>query len=200
MTKIFISAILVLLLVSCHNNRVQDKPKPETPKALEDNSSSYEIIPKRGNIDIIESLYGELLTKNADLKKLEDKIEELNKSKADTTNLFDKFNEKNQSYFRSANRHIEEIADSTLRDKMKVLIANNLIKYNSSIERHNEFLKVIESKRLAISDLHNILKIVKTLPLIDKYQSENIPNTKPFEGYIKQQEEAIKLADTLSKK
>jgi hypothetical protein len=169
-------------------------------KALEDKNSSYEFVSKRGYDDLVESLYNELVSKNVDLKQLEDKIDELNKSKGDTTNLFDKFNGKNQSYFSAADRHISEIKDSLLRDKMKVLIANNLTKYSSSIARHKELLKIVEAKSLTISDLHNILKIVKTLPLIEKHQSNNLPNTKSIEGFIKRQDEIIKLADTLAKK
>lgn len=199
-TKLFVSAILVITLASCNNTHTQDKPKEETPKALEDKSSSYEIISKRSCDDLIESLYNELVSKNVDLKKLEDKIEELNNSKSDTTKLFDKFNQKNQSYFSSADSHISAITDSSLKDKMRALIANNLAKYNSSISRHNELLKIIATKGLTISDLHIILKIVKTLPLIEKYQNDNLPGTKSFEGYIKQQEETIKLADSLTKK
>lgn len=195
-TKLFVSAILVITLASCNNT--QDKPKEETPKALEDKSSSYEIISKRSYDDLVESLYNELVSKNVDLKKLEDKIEELNNSKSDTTQLFDKFNQKNQSYFSSVENHISAITDSSLKDKMRALIANNLAKYNSSISRHNELLKIIATKGLTVSDLHIILKIVKTLPLIEKYQNDNLPGTKSFEGYIKQQEETIKLTDSLS--
>jgi hypothetical protein len=199
-TKIFISTILVLTLASCNNTRTKDKPKQETPKALEDKSSSYELVSKRGYDDLVESLYNELVSNNIELKQLEDKIDELNKSKGDSTELFDKFNETNQSYFNAADRHISEIKDSLLRDKMKVLIANNSTKYNSSIARHKELIKIIEAKNLTISDLHIILKIVKTIPLIEKYQSDNLPTTKSFEGFIKRQDGTIKLADTLSKK
>lgn len=198
-TKIFI-AILVLTLVSCNDNRTQDKPKQETPKALEDKSASYEIVSKRGYDDLVESLYNELVSKDIDLKKLEDNIDELNKSKNDTTELFDKFNGKNQSYFSSADKHVSGIKDSLLRDKIKNLVATQLTKYNSRISRHNELLKIIEAKQMTISDLHNVLKIVRTLPLIDKYQKDNLPNTKSFEGYIRQQEETLQLADTLSKR
>lgn len=200
MTTKIIIPILVLTLASCSDNRTQDKPKQETPKALEDKSSSYEIISKRGYDDLVESLYNELVSKDIHLKKLEDKIEELNNSKSDTTELFDKFNGKNQSYFSSADRHVSEIKDSLVRDKIKNLVTTQLTKYNSRIARHNELLKLIETKQMTISDLHNVLKIVRTLPLIDKYQKDNLPNTKSFEGYIKRQEETIKLADTLSKK
>jgi len=198
-TKIFLSTILVLTLLSCDNNRIHDKPKQDTPKALDDNNSSYEIISKRSYNDLVESLYSELVSKNIDLKELENKIDELNKSKSDTTELFDIYDEKNKSYFNSADRHILEIKDSLLRDKMKVLVANQLTKYNSSIARHNELLKLIEGKQLAISDLHIIVKIVKTMPLIDKYQKENLPTTKSLEGYIKEQDNTIKLEETISK-
>jgi hypothetical protein len=199
-SKILISTIFVLALAACNNNRTEDKPKQETPKALEDKGSSYEIVSKRGYDDLVESLYSELVSKNIDLKKLEGKIDELNTSKKDTTNSFDKFNEKNQSYFSAANTHIGEIKDSLLREKMRNLIANNLTKYNARIAKHNELLKIIETKNVTIADLHNILKIVKTLPLIEKYQNENLPGTKALEGYIKQQDQTISFADTLSKK
>lgn len=198
--KIFISVSLVLGCVSCNDSPVPENPQQQIPKALEEKSVSYELVTKRGYDDLVESLYNELVSKDIDLKKLEDKIDELNKTKADSTNTFEKFNQKNQSYFSAANTHIAEIKDSLLRDKMSNLIAGSLTKYNSSIDIHNDLLKIIETRRLTIFDLHNILKIVKTLPLIEKYQYENLPGTKSLEGYIKQQDATIKLADTLIKK
>ena len=198
--KIIASVILILIFACCNNNRTQEKPTQETPKALQDNTGSYELTSKRGYDNLIESLYSELVNKNIDLKKLEEKIDELNKSKRDSSNSFYEFNEKNQSYFNAANTQISGIKDSLLKDKMKLLIAANLTKYNSTISKHNDLLKMIEAKNLSIADLHTVLKIVKTLPLIDHYQKENLPNIKSLEGYIKQQDEVIQLADTLSKK
>ncbi len=198
-TKIVISTVLVLTLASCNNGRVQDNPKESTPKALEDKTSSYEIVSGRGNIDLVENLYDELVSKNIELRKLESEINDLNESQLDSTRLFKKFNEKNQSYFSSADQHISEIKDSLLRDKMKVLIVNNLAKYSLYTARHNQLLEIIEDKSLTISDIHHSLKILKTLPLIEKYQQDYLPNTKSLEGYIKRQEETIKLADSLTK-
>jgi hypothetical protein len=198
-TSIFILALMGLTLVSCNDNRKVDSPKQETPNALKEKSSSEEILSKRSYDDLVESLYNELLSKNLELKKLEDRIEELKKSKSDSTILFDKFNEKNQSYFSAAIIHIAEIKDSLLREKMKNLIANDSTQYNSAIDKHTQLMKIVEAKGLTISDLHNILKIVKTLPIIKKYQTDNLPSTKPLEGYSKQQDDIIKLADSLSK-
>ena len=70
-TKIFLSTIIVLAIASCTNSRTPDKSAQETPNALQEQDGSYKIITKRGDDDLIESLYNELLTKNIDLKQLE---------------------------------------------------------------------------------------------------------------------------------
>ncbi len=197
-TKAILFSILLFTLVSCNHTPKIDAPKEETPKALEDKKTSYAIVSKRGAEDMVESLYNELVSKSVDLKSLEVKFDELQKSKSDSIISFNNFNNKNDLYFSSANRHCEEIKDSLLRVKMRNLIIKNITKYNSSIASHNELLKIIETKELTISDLHNILKIVKTLPLIDKYQKDNLPSTKSLEGYIKKQDETIKDADNIS--
>lgn len=148
----------------------------------------------------MQQLYNELESKNIGLKQLEDKINELYSSKSDSTNEFAQFNEKNQEYFASANRHIATIRDSVLRDKVKGLMEENIKKYTASVAKHKELLKLIETKDLSIADLHTLLKIVKTLPLIEKYQQEQLPGTKSLEGYSKQQDAALKMEDSLSRK
>jgi hypothetical protein len=200
-TKICLSVLLVFIIASCNNNDIQEKPQPpETPKALEDNNS-FDVMPKgRRSEDLCESLYDELLSKDAELKKLEVKIEDLNRSKHDSTELFDKFDGKIQSYFRSVNSNVSEIQDSLLRDKIKLLIASHLEKYNARTANHNELLKTIAINDIKMADLHTVLKIVKTLPVIEKYQQNNVPSTKQLEGFISQQNQAIRLADTLIKK
>lgn len=200
MQRFFISAILIFTINACSTHKSEEKPKNEMPKALQDKNSSFESVSKRSYDDLLENIYSEIVSNDTTLRNLEDKIEDLNTSKSDTTELFDKFNTKNQSYFSSADRHASDIRDSVLREKTKDLISMQLSKYNARIGRHNTLLKIINAKQVAVSDLHNVLKIVRTLPLIDKYQKDNLPNIKSFEGYIKQQDAAIKFADTLLKK
>ena len=179
---------------------MENKSKQETPKALQDKSSSLDIVSKRGSDDLVESLYNEFADKTPELKRLDDMIDNLTKSKNDSTELFDNYNSKNQLYFQSANRHVEVIKDSLLRDKMKRLIALSLTTYNASILQHNNIINSIETKSLTLADLHTVLKIARTLPIIERYQSENLPITKPLEGFSKQLDEAIKYADTITKK
>ena len=197
-TTIIKATLLFLTLVSCDNPRTRDREKQETPKALEDKSSSLDISIKRSDGDIVETLYTELTDKTPELKQLENKIEDLSKSETDSAKSFDNYNLKNQSYYNSTNRYIEQIKDSLLRGKIKALIANSLKNYNSSTSQHNVLLKSIETKNLTLSDLHTILKITKTLPIIEKFQKENLPTTKSLNGYLRQLERTIKYADTLS--
>lgn len=198
--KICLSAILVLTLVSCHNKRVQNPPSPQTPKALKD-QNSFQIISKRGHgVDLVESVYDELVSKDATLKRLEVNIDDLKNSKEDSTESFNKFDEKIASYFSSAKGNVSAIKDSLLRAKMKVLIATNLATYHARMAPHNELLKALSKNEISISDLHRVLKIVRTLPVIEKYQQDNLPSTKPLEAFIKQQNQTIALADTLVKK
>ena len=51
-----------------------------------------------------------------------------------------------------------------------------------------------------ISDLHIALKIFKTLPLIEQYQKNELPKTKPLEGYKESQKTVLNTLDSLTKK
>ena len=199
-TKLFVFVSILLCLMSCNNDRAKNTPQQTTPKALEENSiSSFDVSLTRGRANLVESLYSELVNKNADLKILEEQINDLAKSRSDSTSSFVEFNNKNQSYYDPAKDYANGIKDSLLRNKMKTLIANSLIKYNTSIAKHNQLLAILNTKDTALADLHTVLKLVKTLPLMEQYQHDYLPSVKPIEGYIIKQEKAIRHADSLSK-
>ncbi len=180
---------------------MESKPNQEIPKALDDTKSSYDIVSKSGRYeDLVESLYAELSEKTPELSQLEDKIENLRKSKGDSTESFNQYNQKNQAYFSSVNGHIEQIKDVVLREKMKALITANLSKYNSKVSPHLDLLKAIDDKNVTLNDLHAVLKITRTLPLIEKYQKESLPATKSIKEFSKRLDETLKYADTLVKK
>ncbi len=189
----------VLGLISCGDSP-QDSSTYEALKTPSDETSSFQKSSGRGYGDLVEELYSEILSKDSELKKLEDNIDELHKNKNSSTKLFTEYNAKNNSYFSSAENHVSEIQDSLLKNKLKGLVNEQLTKYNSKIAEHKSLSKLIESQQLSISDLQHFLKVTRTLPLIDKYQEEHLPNTKSLKTYAKQQAKTIKTADTLSKK
>ncbi|MDD4994198.1 MAG: hypothetical protein PHR83_18410 [Paludibacter sp.] len=196
---ILISTVILLIFVSCENSRIKENQKQETPEALQE-ESKYDIISKRGYGDILESLYGELASKTPELKELENKLDTLSAVKGDSTKSFDRYDRKNQSYYSYADNHVKQINDSVLRKQMQSLILSSLKKYNSKIYRHTELLKSIDRKSMTLGDLHEILIITTTLPLIEKYQNENLPGTKSINGYLKQLDKAVEIENSLLEK
>jgi len=195
---ILISTVILLTFVSCDNARIKENQKQnqETLKALQ-KEKPIDIVSKRGYDDIIESLYKELVDKNPELKDLETRLDALAANKSDSTEQFNEYNGKNYSYYNSADNHLKQINDSTLRKKMKTLISSSLTKYNSKIYRHTELLKSIDKKTMTLDDLHEMLMITTTLPLIEKYQNNNLPTTKSINGYLKQLDKAIQIENSL---
>lgn len=196
-TRICLLAIGVLTLAACNHHRVQPQPVADMPKALEDHSASDNLISKRGTGDLVESLYGELVGTDAGLKQLETALDALSQSKSDSTNPFHLFDEKSRSYYKAAGQHADQIRDSLLKDEVRQLVADHLAKYNAITARHQELLKSIDTKTAKLEDLHTVLKIVKTLPVIEKYQKDNRPGTTSLEGYSKKQDGAIDDANKL---
>jgi hypothetical protein len=196
MRQLLSISIVLIVVLSC--NRHKQQPQNSIPKALEERKTSYSLISKRGNDDLVESLYRGLADETPALKKLEEDIDAINNSKEDSLEQFQKFNSKNNSYYNSAQNHTGFIQDSLLRERIKNLVQSGLSNYNSLTAAHNNILKSITSKETSLNDLHVALKIIKTLPVINKYQKENLPNTKALEGYSQQQTKTINELQKLS--
>ncbi len=190
--------MVIFAVTACSNKPEQVHKKKEIPQALDD-KGSYDVISRGNSDDLVESLYTELASNDPELKKLEGKIAELNNSKTDAITGFYRFNEKNKSFYNAADKYIQAIEDSVLRERLRILVTNHLANYNAKIGKNQELLKLIESRQLKISDLHKFLKVFKTLSVIENYQMEYSPQTKPLEGYIKKQDGTLKLVDTLLK-
>jgi len=198
-TQIVLSAFILLALISCDKSKTQEKEKPESPKVLTE-ESSLKMVSRKGYDDLVMSLYKELADKTPELKELEQNIENLETSKSDSLDVFFKYNGKNDAYYNSANRHVDEIRDSVLRKKMKSFIASSMTKYKTKLARHTHILTSIDAKNLTLNDLHEMLIITTTIPLIEAYQNTNLPTTKPMDGYLNQIDKAVNYENTLVKR
>ncbi len=199
MKKNIVYCLLICVAFSCKDVERSTKSKDETPTALAD-EESYDIISKRGREDLIDNLYAEILTKDLALKKVDDNIKEIENGKSDSLKKFNSYDEKNRDYFFSANARVKGIKDSVLRKNLTALIAKNMEEYEIKIERHKKLINSIDTKIDSLKDLLLALKISKTLPLIEKYQKENLPSKKSILNLSYKIDQTIKLADTLYKK
>lgn len=200
MMRILLIPIISFLFFSCKQPGKNTELTPDTPKALQEKSSSEAIFSKRSYPDdLVESLYSELTDKTPELKDLEEMISKLEDQKSDSVESFKKFDQKNTSYYNSANQHLQQIKDSLIRKKIKSIIDSSLSAYNSKTRRYKNLISTLYLKEINLEDLHIVLKLVKTLQLIEKYQKENIPSTKSIEKVIEGFDKAIQKTDTLTK-
>jgi len=205
--KSFYSFVLfiAILFSSCKNNNTsapENKPA-ETPKALQDNKSYAESsfsLSKRSPNDLVEELYNELLEKNAALNALEHNIEKVKDNSKDSAALFNGFDAKNDSYYNAATTHLGLIKDSVLKNRIKQLVENSLSKYKTKITPHKNLLAAIDAKDITLDDLHVVLKLTQTLAMIEQYQTNDLPSTKPLENTSKAYDKLIATTDSLSKK
>lgn len=197
---IVISSLIIVTFASCNNSQNRVKEDKATPEALKE-ENLYNVSSKRVPGDILENLYGELAEKTPELTDLENKLDTLSAGKNDSIKSFERYANKNEAYYSNADEsHVKQINDSILRKKMQSLISSSLARYNAKIYRHTELLKSIEKRTLTLEDLHQILIITTTLPLIEKYQNDNLYTINSINGYSKQLDKVLRLENTLIEK
>ena len=198
--NIFGIIFILTLLVSCGGGQTENnKPtQQETPKALQDSKLEIKSYSRSG--DLTEELYQELVGKTPALKKLEDDFDAFILKPNDLKDKFNQYDSKSNSYYNSANYKATAISDSLLKKKIILLIMTSNNKYSAKTAELNSLLKQISKDGATLNDHHSVLKIVLTLPMIEKYQDDNKPNKKDFKDLINQQEKLIIQTDSLTPK
>lgn len=192
--KLFILSFCFLGCFACSQNKRKD-----VPKVLENKKTTIEKATKRGEEDLVDGLYNEAVNTNEYLKKIEADVQQLQNGKADSLSAFGTFDDQNKKFYNTALKYAEGINDSTLKHAIKMLISSSLYNYDSTTNKHDSLLKNILTREATLKDLRSALKIIYTLPLIKKYQEDNLPSSESIEGFSLKQDEIIKLADTLIK-
>ncbi len=193
-----ICILFFLGTLACNDPRpkqVKETEAPEPPKALQDHSKEYSLKSSRSNNDLVEELYAELLEKDNTLKNLEDKLKDLQQSEADSTATFAVFNEKNYKYHDATSPYLSRINDSLLRERIKQILNNSLIRYKSSTAAHQQLLHQLGTNKTSLNDLHVAVQLVSTLSMMEKYRQENMPDKLSLAGFILEQQKARKMAE-----
>ena len=201
-TRLILFCTICWILTSCNHEERQPASPPETPKSLQEKQGSGDVfLSKRKNgDDLVETMYEELTDKNPALKEFEATLEQLPGNKADSLKGFNEYTANNLSYYSSANSHAGHIQDSVLREKLKALIAASESRYRKKIASDSSFIIDLDVKTASLEDLHQVLKLAKTLPVMEHYQDDHRPGPAPLKHILRQYEQAIQKTDSLVKK
>lgn len=193
-----ITIFSLTILISCGGQTENNIPaKQETPQALQDNKLEIKSY-SRSSYDLSEELYQELVDKAPVLKKLEEDLGTYEPYLNKTEGTFSKYDSKSNSYYSSLNYKVSGITDSLLRNRIIALITKSKNNYSNKTAEINSLLKQISQNGVTLNDHHSVLKIVLTLPIIEKYQNENLPDKKEFKTLIIEQAKLIERTDSLT--
>ena len=190
---------LLTLFISCNEKNVKNNSlEKNNPEALQENSVLKGYTKRGGNL--VDQLYEEIVEKNSDLQKLETEITEFESEPYDTQNIFKNYEEKSKHYYNNASDFAKQINDSVTKNKILDIISKSSEKYNKQSSKVSELVAEIKNKENTIETNHNILKIILTLPIIEKYQIENLPKNSIFEKIIEKQIELNKKIENRTQK
>ena len=187
----------LVLLMACSTPEFKPKKLPkETPKALQKETSRISGF-RGSNNDLIEELYQGLVDESPGLKLINKEMADIRANKNNLNNEFLNYDYKSKTYYDAASGKLSTLRDSTLKLRLSNLIKESLVKYDAKTGSAQSLLKLMDRRSLSISDYHIVLMVIKTLPLIEKYQEDNLPDSKAFKDLLKQQSALLKKMDSL---
>jgi hypothetical protein len=152
-------------------------PGTEIPDALKDEKSSSDFIMKsKSRESMMDNIYYDIVKKDPTLQKLEEQLQHFNAGFPDSLIKFNEYTNKSTAYYSSANESLNTLKDTVLRDQLRALLADSKSKYMGKISRFSNLIAHIDSNRIKIEDYHNVLKVVTTMLVIEKYQDNAMPD------------------------
>ena len=145
----------------------------------------------KGRFNLVEKFYQELVDKSQELKNLESEIKELSNREALLIQNFNDYHADSKEYYADAIQFSNSISDTFLKNKMLKLVTKSTENYNLSIDPILKNITKSKQNDIGIADYHSVLKIVKTISVIEKYQKDNLPSNSAFENHIKNQNNII---------
>jgi hypothetical protein len=185
--------LLLIIFCSCSAR------KREKPAILEGKKIDVSSIYKKKGADLVEALYEELVNNSDSLKKLEEQIKELKAGIPDSLEAFRVYDEKSVRYYEAAEKIAGNIIDSALRQETLARIKKSRGNYRDSISQHIAIDSLVRKRAATIDNLHSLLKVTVTLPIIEEYQNTNRPDTLDAIHLMRRLDEIIARIDSLSR-
>lgn len=184
-----LSALVIVVSFSACNQTVKDKTvaeKAELPEPLNESKGDVSSFKRYASGNMVNAIYIDLVKKTPDLQNLENQLEQFDGSKSDSLAAFNNYAAKVESYYSSADQNLERIDDTVLKERLKTLLAAEKGKYAAKANKYETLIKDIDKENIVMKDYYETLKIVATLPVIVKYQNNNLPDLKSIKAVDEQ--------------
>lgn len=201
MNKIFISSFISILFFSCNGNQQREIPNQENPTALQE--IKYDISSlKKGRGNLVEELYEEIANQSDELKNLEKDLKQfqIESKYAKLQDDFNQYDTQSKRYYQAADDKLTSLKDSILRNWISELVKKSKNQYSDKIVELESLSSQIDKKQLSIEDHYSVLKILRTLPIIEKYQKNSLPKNVEYQDHLSKQEKLLQKIKNLTDK
>jgi hypothetical protein len=130
---------------------------------------------------------------------LENEIYILQQNQPDSLKAFTLYNNNNKEYYATYQKHLDNIKDSALRRQVKKILDSSMRAYKKKFFEHQKVFDSTSAMYNALSDMHRVLKLSKTLAVMEKYQDENLPDTFSLKKTMQQLSNIIQKTDSIIK-
>lgn len=138
-----------------------------------------------GSNDLVEELYNRAVKQNSSLEAIEDGIDNFYKKKEDATNKYNSFTSYNNRYYSDARAKANLIGDSATKQKALNVVSQSETNYRAKLAEWQTTLATLAANEKELNNLHNLLEIMITEPVIAKYQNTDMPdNSKVKEANV----------------
>lgn len=128
-----------------------------------------------GYKDLVDELYSQAVKQNENLETIEEDIEKFYKKKTEALEKYNSYTAYNNRYYYDARANAASVADSATRQKAYALITKGESRYRTKTAGWQATIASLSKNEMELKDLHTLLKIVVTEPMMEKYQSNNLP-------------------------
>ncbi len=165
---------------------VQANPTPQILSGEREkpmiNTRSYSKGSYRGNI--LARLFAEAREKDGVLDSLIMQIDNIGNKWGDTTTVTNLFINNNEQYYNNASALIASLSDSSSAKNSRALFKDLEEKYKTKVKTHKELLATIEVLKNKIRDQKIMTQLYVTASMIENYQNNELPDTKPLQHII----------------
>lgn len=129
-----------------------------------------------GYKDLVDELYDQAAKQNDNLGSIEDDIAKFYKKKDEALEKYNSFTSYNNRYYTDAKAKAGLIADAAAKQKANDIINKSETDYKIKLTDWQASIAILNARERELKDLHGLLQIIITEPMIAKYQGSNLPD------------------------
>jgi hypothetical protein len=152
-----------------------------------------------GYKDLVEELYAQAVKQDNNLGSIEDDIEKFYKKKEEAVEKYNSFVSYNNRYYSDARSNTGTIGDASYKQRAADLILKSENSFKTKLTDWQDAINSLNTNEKMLSDLHTFLKIIITMPMIEKYQATAFPDDGKLKDVNKELQELIDKIKAITK-